>query len=245
MSTRIPKPFGIDPASSAFRRAALFIGLATLGVAALAVLWWFLPVADWLRSFTGWVRDLGPLGMAVFGLICVLAHLVMAPASLFYVAAGLIYGRFGGFALAGAAAALASVISFFAARSLARERVVAWLDGQARLEALDQAVRDEGWKAVLLLRLSPMIPGPAQAYLFGLTSVPLVVFVPATIAGAAPWVLLFAWIGSAGSAALRTGEEALGAEGWALMAGGVALVGAVAWLLARRAKKHLEAYDLT
>jgi uncharacterized membrane protein YdjX (TVP38/TMEM64 family) len=182
--------------------------------------------------------------VVAFWLIGLPWHLALAPASLFYIAAGLIYGGVAGFGLASASAITAGALAFVLARSLGRERLGAHLDGRARLEALDQAVRDEGWKIVLMLRLCPMVPGSAQSYAFGLTRVSRAGFLVGTSIGVAPWIAFFCWLGSAGSAALRTGDEALGHQQWAMIAGSLGLIGLVAWLLTRRARSYLEAYDL-
>ena len=54
------------------------------------------------------------------------------------------------------------------------------------LRQVDQAIREQGWKIVLLLRLSPLIPFNLLNYALGLTSIPVHQYVAATLVGTMP-----------------------------------------------------------
>jgi uncharacterized membrane protein YdjX (TVP38/TMEM64 family) len=64
--------------------------------------------------------------------------------------------------------------------------------------AIDRAINKEGFKVVLLLRLSPLLPFALSNYLYGLTSVDFWSFVSATFLGFSPGTLAIVYAGSAG-----------------------------------------------
>jgi uncharacterized membrane protein YdjX (TVP38/TMEM64 family) len=221
------------------RRRLLIAGAVLAFVVAAMLVWAFLPVGEWLVALTDWVRQFGPSGAAVFAAFFVLGMVVVLPPSLLYFAAGLLYGTLWGFIISMAATTLGSALAFLMARYLLREWLRRRVEGSRRFLALDRAVRDESWKVVLLIRLAPLISGSAQNYALGLTSVPFRHYLPATVAGAVPWALLFTWLGTAGRAALASGDTTPGPWQWAMLGGGVVILGALIWLVGRRAKARL------
>src|SRR5215470_12263054 len=57
-----------------------------------------------------------------------------------------------------AAAVAAASLAFLIARYLLRQRVRVLLANKREFAAIDNAVAEEGWKIVFLLRLSPLVP---------------------------------------------------------------------------------------
>lgn len=55
--------------------------------------------------------------------------------------------------------------------------------GNKQFEAVDKAIKKDGFKFVFLLRLSPLFPFAASNYLYGLTSVELVPYIVASWLG--------------------------------------------------------------
>jgi uncharacterized membrane protein YdjX (TVP38/TMEM64 family) len=229
-------PAGLKPPG----RRLLLIGGGVLAFMAGAMLVWMVfPVGEWLVAFTDWVRAFGPQGGLVFAAFFVLGMVIVLPPSLLYFAAGLLYDTLWGFIISMAATTAGSALAFLMARYLLRERLRRRVEGSRRFVALDRAVRDESWKVVLLIRLAPLISGSAQNYVLGLTSVPFRHYLPATAAGAVPWALLFTWLGTAGRAALASGDTTPGPWQWAMLGGGIVILGALIWLVGRRAKARL------
>lgn len=220
------------------RGMALVAGAGVLVV--LAIAWYVLPLGEWLLDFTRWIRGLGTVGWLVFAGFFVLAVMAVVPASILYLAAGLLYDIAGGFVISFVAASLGSAICFLIARYGARERVRRMVEQRAEFEAVDKAVGDEGWRVVLLLRLAPLVPGNTQGWLFGITDVPFWHFILPTMVGIVPWALLFVALGAASGVAFANGDSALGPWQWALMGVGVVLFGLIVRLVARRARARLE-----
>src|SRR6185503_868736 len=86
--------------------------------------------------------------------------------------------------------------AFLVGRHFARAWVTRKIGHHPTFAAMDKAVADEGWKIVLLTRLSPVFPFFLLNYAYGLTRVRLRDFVWATWIGIMPGSTLFVYIGS-------------------------------------------------
>ena len=219
--------------------AKVKVVVGALAFAALATLWFLLPVREWIEGFQGWIADLGALGIVVFAALYTVVALVLGPAWALTLAAGLVWGL-AGVPIALGSATLAASVAFLVGRHLARDRVNGLVERDDRLAALKRAVDREGWKVVGLMRLSPVFPFGLQNYLFGVTGIPLVPFALATCVGMAPGTALYVYVGSLGAA----GAEETGPLRWVLLVAGLAATAAVVWLVTRRAKAELAGLDL-
>jgi uncharacterized membrane protein YdjX (TVP38/TMEM64 family) len=196
---------------------------------AIAVSWHLLPAGLRLGGLRDRVVDLGWLGVAAFAAIYVGAVVLLAPGSLLTVAAGFAYG-FWGLPIALAAATAGASLAFMIARHLARDGVRRIIETRRNLTAIDRAIAAEGWKVVLLLRLSPLVPFNLQNYLFGLTAVRFGSYIAATFVGIAPATSVFVLIGALGGAALDAGDGE-----WAFLGVGLAATVAAVILVTRKA----------
>lgn len=154
----------------------------------------------------GWFRSLGPWGAVMFVLAYVMACVCFVPASLLTLGAGAVFGVAVGGLCVSVGATLGAAASFMIGRHLARARVVRWIGDDARFKAVDAAVGREGWKIVLLLRLSPLFPFGLLNYGLGVSRVRLRDFVLASWLGMLPGTVLYVYIGSLlGTALLKGG----------------------------------------
>jgi uncharacterized membrane protein YdjX (TVP38/TMEM64 family) len=214
-------------------RPALIFAASAVLLVLLAVGWRLLPLADWLAVLRGWIAGLGWWGVALFALIYIVGAVVLAPAGLLSIVAGFAYG-FWGLPLVVVVATIGAALAFLIARYAARERVRLWLRGRRNLAAIDRAVAEDGWKIVLLLRLSPAVPFNLQNYAFGVTAVSFAEFVAATFVGIIPGAALFTYVGVLGGESAEAGPVK-----WALFAAGLAATAAAAVLVARKARAKL------
>ena len=143
-----------------------------------------------------WFRSLGPWGAVVFVVVYVLACVCFVPASLLTLGAGAIFGVGLGGLCVSAGATLGATASFLIGRFLARDWVARRIGTNARFKAVDAAVGREGWKIVLLLRLSPLFPFGLLNYGLGVSRVRLGDFVLASWAGMLPGTVLYVYLGS-------------------------------------------------
>ena len=223
-------------ASIGGRRLLIAFAAAALVAAAIAA-WFLFPFAHWLHAFRHWLLAFGPAGVGFFALIFILATVILAPDWPLSVLAGLVYGAWG-IPVVIVAATIAASLAFLAARHLARERVRRLVERRPAFAAVDRAVAEEGWKIVLLLRLSPLVPFNLQNYVFGVTGIPFAQYVPATLLGIAPATAVYVTLGMMGKAAAEGGGTG-GALKWVLLGVGLLATAAVALLIARKARAAL------
>ncbi len=99
------------------------------------------------------------------------------------------------------AATAGATLAFLIARHLVRQKVESLVEERPKFKAVDEAVSEDGWKIVGLLRLSPLVPFNLQNYFFGVTDVGLLPYVAATFFGIMPGTLLYVYLGTLGKAA--------------------------------------------
>jgi uncharacterized membrane protein YdjX (TVP38/TMEM64 family) len=97
-------------------------------------------------------------------------------------------------------ATIAAGLSFLIGRTFLRDWAQKIASSSIKWRAVDGAISKEGFKVVLLLRLSPLLPFSVSNYLYGLTSVDFWSFISATLLGFAPGSFGIVYAGSAGKA---------------------------------------------
>src|SRR5438128_1127543 len=111
-----------------------------------------------LASFLEWVQGLGPLGAVLFAAMYVPAAVLFAPGSLLTLDAGFVFGLAKGTVIVSAGSTAGAAAAFIVARNLAHDWVVRRIARRPTLAAIGRAVEAEGFKIVLLTRLSPVLP---------------------------------------------------------------------------------------
>ncbi len=222
-------------------RARLIAGLAVL--AALLVALRFLPVAAWLADLNEYFGRLGPWGIGLFAIVYALAAVLFVPGSALTIGAGFVYGLGWGFVAVSAGSTLGATAAFLVARYLARERVERWAARDPRFAAIDEAVGREGWKIVLLTRLSPVFPFNLLNYLYGLTRVRLGPYVLASWIGMMPGTVLYVYLGFAGRAVAQAaaGRTARSPADYAAWTVGLVATLSVTIYVTRLARRALRA----
>ena len=201
--------------------------------------WFLLPVEDWLKDFGKWIESLGVWGYVLFAGVYILACVVLAPGTPLTIAAGLVFGLGRGFVVVVIAATIGAALAFLVARYVVRDKVKRALQGKPKFAAVEKAISEDGWKVVLLLRLSPLVPFNLQNYFFGVTEVKFWHFVAATFVGIMPGCLLFLYIGAAGQALSGGGGE-WGAPQWVFFGVGLLATILVAVIVGKKAKEKLK-----
>jgi uncharacterized membrane protein YdjX (TVP38/TMEM64 family) len=179
----------------AWRGAPKLLALLVV-VAVLVSLWILLPVSEWVIALTRWVRASGLVGVAVFVATYVVATVALAPGAILTLTAGFVWGPFWGTLIVLPTATLAAVSAFTVGRFMARDWVARKVAGNARFAALDRAVGAEGFRIVLLLRLSPIFPFNLLNYALGLTDVRLTSYALASLVGMLPGTAMYVYLGS-------------------------------------------------
>ena len=224
--------------STRYRRL-VFWAIAIIG---MVLLFRFLPVAQIRELVEVTVAQAGLGGRLLFVAVYALFTVLAVPASPLTLLAGAVLGVAEGFLWVSIGANLGAFFAFLLARSVLRGYVEAWLSKQRFLLAIGKAVEAEGWRVVLLTRLSPVFPFNVQNFGYGLTSVSSTGYVLGTLIGMIPGTLLYVLIGASGGEALSGGGST-----WSMVVKLIGIVAtvAVSVLIARRVREQLQRITAT
>jgi uncharacterized membrane protein YdjX (TVP38/TMEM64 family) len=194
-----------------------------------------------LASFLEWVQGIGPWGALLFAAAYVPAAILLVPGVLLTLGAGFVFGVVRGTVIVSLGSTAGAAAAFLVARRLAHDWVVRRMTGRPTLAAIGRAVETEGFKIVLLTRLSPVLPYNLLNYAFGLTAVPFRRYLLASWIGMLPGTIMYVYIGSAARslAGLLTGDAPRSPAEQGLFALGLAATVAVAIIVTRTARRAL------
>ncbi len=173
---------------------------------ALLVATRFLPITEWVREGLAWVESLGVWGPVALIILYVLATVLFVPGVLLTFGAGILFGLVKGGITVSIGSTLGATAAFLVGRYFAREAVAQRIAGNAKFEAIDRAVANEGWKIVGLTRLSPVFPFNLLNYAYGVTNVSLRDYFFASWIGMMPGTVLYVYIGTAIGSLADLGE---------------------------------------
>lgn len=205
------------------------------------VLYSYLPLDEWITNFRIWVKELGPSGwiISIFGYA--IGSFILIPGSLLTIALAVAFGLWAFFIVV-IGATIGAGMSFLAARYLFRGAVEKSLGKRPLYNALNEAIKEEGWKVVGLMRFSPAVPFSLQNWLFGVTAVKFFPYLIATFFGIMPGTLLYVWIGSIGGSAAAGGDISM-AKLIFLVVGIIATL-TVTIFIGKKAKEKLRIHGL-
>ena len=217
--------------------------LGLVGIAAIVAAVILLPVNEWLLALVERIRAMGGVGAAVFVVAYVAATVLLLPGSILTLGAGFAYGPVYGTLLVMLASNVGATLAFLLGRTVLRGWVARRIAGDARFSAVDAAVGAQGFRVVLLLRLSPLFPFNLLNYALGLTRVRLRDYVLASLLGMFPGTLLYVYLGSLVTSVtqLTSGQRPdSGPWGRVLFWGGLVATVAVTVLITRIARRALD-----
>jgi pyruvate/2-oxoglutarate dehydrogenase complex dihydrolipoamide dehydrogenase (E3) component/uncharacterized membrane protein YdjX (TVP38/TMEM64 family) len=168
----------------------LFAIAAVVGLASL-------PVREWFMQLESHVQSLGAIGPVAVALAYILCTVLFIPGSALTIGSGTLFGLKTGFLVVLVGANLGALSAFLLARTFLREKVARWAEGNPKFRSLDQAIGNQGFKMVLLTRLSPVFPFVLLNYFLGLTTVRTPAYILANLIGMLPATFLFVYIGAA------------------------------------------------
>jgi uncharacterized membrane protein YdjX (TVP38/TMEM64 family) len=175
----------------------LRIVAALVLLAAMVAVLVFLPVKEYLGRFLVWVQSLGMWGPVFVAGLYVVACVFFVPGSILTLGAGFLFGFGWGYVCVTVGSVAGATVAFLVGRNLLRGWIERKIAGYPRFAAIDRAIGKQGFKIVLLLRLSPIFPFNLLNYACGLTKVSLRDYVLASWIGMIPGTLMYVYVGSA------------------------------------------------
>ena len=149
-----------------------------------------------------WFDGLGWWAPAVFVLLWIAASVLFLPGLAITVAGGLVFGAVWGSVWTTVGANLGATAAFLVGRYAARGMVQGMVEKNQALRKIDEGVRRQGWRMLMVTRLVPIFPFNIQNYVYGLTDIPLRTYVLVTLPCMLPATIAYNF--AAGS--LRTGN---------------------------------------
>jgi uncharacterized membrane protein YdjX (TVP38/TMEM64 family) len=225
---------------SAAHKTWRLLALAAFLVIA-AVAFFFLPVQQALVDFIEWVREFGFWGPVLVAVVYIPATVFFVPGTILSLGAGYAFGVVVGTITISVGSTLGAAAAFWCGRTIARSLIEDRIKSHPRFLALDQAVAAEGFKIVLLTRLSPVFPFNFLNYAFGLTQVRFRDYFLASWIGMLPGTVMYVYLGTlAGELAdLASGGPRSSALQYALLGAGLVATVAVTVVITRLASRVL------
>lgn len=214
------------------------VGLTPQEVASTAVAFTQNPT-DTLQSIIDNIQAMGPAAPLYYGFFYVLCEMLAVPATPLALSAGYLFGLEQGTAVVLGAGTIAACIGFGVGRTLLRNWVEGILSDNPKLQSLDRAIGKEGFKLLVLVRLSPIFPFALANYVYGASSVGFSSFFWGTFLGFTPGTIAYVYTGMVGKEILF-GE---GSQPWYVYAGGLAVLGGILKLITDVASGIVETMD--
>ncbi|AKL95972.1 hypothetical protein CACET_c25270 [Clostridium aceticum] len=169
---------------------------------------WEVISIEYFRRFTGRIRRLGFLGVLLYLLTFTLGTMLLLPSLPFALLGGITYGTVPGIIYASVGDLLGASIAFMVARYIGRERLERRLKKSKAFHEIDEGVKQEGWRILVLTRMIPIIPHWLQNYAYGLTAISFttyaIVSLLCIIPGTAAWIIAVNTVGKGQGDAKKT-----------------------------------------
>ncbi len=150
----------------------------------------------WMEQSMLWIEQSGWVGWLWFILLYTLSCVLFLPGSVLSFGAGAVYGFWPATILVSLGSVAGAWANFFSARYLLRGFVSRkWGHGR-KFRALDRAVERDGWKLIILTRISPVLPHSLVSCAVGLSRISVWKYLAASWIGFLPISAAYAYAGS-------------------------------------------------
>ena len=161
-----------------------------------------LLTVDNIDRLNAWFDGLGWWAPVAFVLLWIAASVLFLPGLAITIAGGLVFGAVWGTVWTTVGANLGAVAAFLVGRYAARGMVENMIGKNQALKKIDEGVRRQGWRMLVVTRLVAIFPFNVQNYVYGLTDIPLRTYVLVTLPCMLPATVAYNF--AAGS--VRTGD---------------------------------------
>jgi uncharacterized membrane protein YdjX (TVP38/TMEM64 family) len=211
-------------------------------MAALVVAVIVLPVKDWLVGALEWTQELGVWGPVFVAAFYVAACVLLIPGSVLTLGAGFLFEVIRGTLTVSIGSTVGACAAFLVGRTIGRKWISQKVAANEKFAAIDNAVGGQGFKIVLLTRLSPVFPFVLLNYAFGLTKVSFWKYALASWIGMLPGTVMYVYFGAGlrSLADVAAGKVDAGRAGQIFFWLGLAATMAVAVFVTRLARKAIK-----
>lgn len=142
----------------------------------------------------------GPVGYLGFILIYIVSTVMMLPGSPLTFTAGALFGFWKGLIFVSIGSTLGASCAFMVSRYLIRKSIEKRVLKNKKFQSIDNEIDEQGWKIVILARLSPIIPFFLLNYALGITKIRFIHFIFASWVGMIPGTTVYVLMGTMGGA---------------------------------------------
>ena len=185
------------------RTFAVQLGGLALVVIGIALVSRFFPLADWVAVIQQQVMQWGAWSALLYPLLYAGCNVLLLPGGVLSVGGGFFFGLWWGFVIVLAGNVGGAAIAFYLGRKMGNCWLGRKLAGTSTFEALEPALRREGWKLILLSQLHPLFPTSLLNYLYGLTTMRFRTCMLWVAIGQAPGLFLYVYLGTLGQLGLN------------------------------------------
>lgn len=143
-----------------------------------------------------WIQQSGWVGGIWFIVLYTLSCVLFLPGSVLSFGAGAVYGFWAGTLLVSLGSVAGALANFVSTRYLLRGWMARKFARSRKFQALDHAAASDGWKLVILTRISPILPHSLVSCAFGLSRISLLRYLLASWAGFLPISAAYAYGGA-------------------------------------------------
>ena len=157
----------------------------------------FRPVLkDWLIKSLEWTQGLGIWGPVFVAAFYIVACVLFIPGSILTLGAGFLFKIVVGSITVSIGSTLGACAAFLVGRTVARKWIASKVAKNEKFSAIEEAVAQQGFKIVLLTRLSPVFPFFLLNYAFGLTKISFWKYALASWIGMIPGTIMYVYFGA-------------------------------------------------
>jgi len=156
----------------------------------------FLPVKDWFIRGLEWTQGLGVWGPIFVIVFYIMACVLLLPGSILTLGAGFIFKVIIGTLTISIGSTLGACAAFLVGRTVARKWIAGKVAQNPKFAAIGEAVAQQGFKIVLLTRLSPVFPFNMLNYAFGLTKISFWKYALASWIGMISGTVMYVYFGA-------------------------------------------------
>lgn len=145
-----------------------------------------------IEALLDWITEYGAIAPLVYIVIYVLGTVFFLPGTFLSFVGAVLFGAYLGTLYVWTGAVIGATLAFLVARALGRPFVVELLGN--RVGRLEQQIRDNGFRGLLIIRLLPIFPFPTINFASALTSIRLWDYVLATAIGIIPGAFVYQYL---------------------------------------------------
>lgn len=195
----------------------------------------------WMDQSMLWIEQSGWVGWIWFIILYTASCVLFLPGSVLSFGAGAVYGFWSGTLLVSLGSVAGAMANFLSTRHLLRGWMGRRFAGSRKFQALDHAATTDGWRMIILMRLSPILPHSLVSCAFGLSRISFWRYLFASWIGFLPISAAYAYGGAVIGKAAKGGIHQ-GPWAWAIYAAELALTVLITVWITRISQKALRTY---